>query len=223
MSGRVLSGDVALDECRLVARYGRCRHEFERKNTGPGKSAKWIGLRLPIQIAECRGKSKRLVLGCARGKRGPSLRRVQWFERFEPVFEREPVERTGQGFRNLLGSLVLDLPALEHEYDFPVLQQWRWKGKRADNRRSNLWRARWLRYRLRQKRLRHGRGASDAGAPTQHRVALLPAAQPHTEFTTIMSVSRGFPCGGIDFSGSPQLFDTQLGQFNRIGSTKCSG
>lgn len=62
-SVQYLSGDVALDECRLVARYGRCRHEFERKDTGPGKPAKWIGLRLPIQIAERRGKSKRMVLG----------------------------------------------------------------------------------------------------------------------------------------------------------------
>ena len=58
-----LCGDVALDECRLIARFGRCEHEFERKNTGPSKSAKWIGLRLPIQIAERRGKSKRMVLG----------------------------------------------------------------------------------------------------------------------------------------------------------------
>src|SRR5262245_46762443 len=58
-----LCEDVALDECRLVARFGRRRHELERKNTSPGKSAKWIGLCLPIQIAERRGKSRRMVLG----------------------------------------------------------------------------------------------------------------------------------------------------------------
>src|SRR4029453_6315913 len=57
---------------------------------------------------------------CARGKRGrsPAGSMVHL-----NLFLAEPVERTGQGFRNLLGSLVLNLPALEHEYHFPGLQQ----------------------------------------------------------------------------------------------------
>src|SRR5262245_47364312 len=69
-----LCGKVAFDECRLVARFGAGRsakaialradwHKLERKHAGPGKSAKWIGLCFPIQIAKGWGESKRMVLG----------------------------------------------------------------------------------------------------------------------------------------------------------------
>lgn len=124
----------------------------------------------------------------------------------------EPVERTGQGFRNLLGSLVFDLPALEHEYDFPVLQQCdgRGRGRITDEVTSGA---------LGGFYIGSGKNGCDtAGAclmlerqrNTGSRLACGAAAhRVHNNHERVW----GFPYGGIDFSGSPQLFDTQLGQF----------
>ena len=50
-----------MDECSLITWFSACRYELERKKPGPRKSAKWIGLSLPIQIPERRGKSKRMM------------------------------------------------------------------------------------------------------------------------------------------------------------------